>query len=132
MSDWCLIEYKRVYCLMFLWAVDLKTHKVFLDKNFGEYLNYVTSFVKSCCVLHSKLIWSRSTILSENGLTALNLWSGQAISLNDYSIYFIDFEILGFYVLLVYSIGFSRVVTSHAHSRQLIEILKVRFSIYMV
>jgi hypothetical protein len=31
-------------------------------------------------VLESKLVWSRDTILSEDELTALNLWSGFASS----------------------------------------------------
>jgi hypothetical protein len=36
-------------------------------------LNYVTSFVKSYCVLHFKLVWNRGTILSKDGLAAVNL-----------------------------------------------------------
>jgi hypothetical protein len=55
----------------------LKTHSVlyivFFNESFGEYLSYVNSFVKSHCVLESKLVWSRDTILSESGLMALNL-----------------------------------------------------------
>jgi hypothetical protein len=46
---------------------------VFFNESFGEYLSYVNSFVKSHCVLESKLVWSRDTILSEGGLTASNL-----------------------------------------------------------
>jgi hypothetical protein len=55
----------------------LKTHSVlyivFFNESFGEYLNYINNFVKSHCVLESKLVWSRDTILSEGGLTASNL-----------------------------------------------------------
>jgi hypothetical protein len=65
---------------MFSWAVGLKPlsvlYKVFLNESFDEYLSNVNSFVKSYCMLDSKLVWSRDTILSEDGLTASNLWSG--------------------------------------------------------
>jgi hypothetical protein len=60
MSDWRLVEHKGVYCLMFSRAVGLKTHSilyiVFFNESFGEYLSYVNSFVKSHCVLESKLV----------------------------------------------------------------------------
>jgi hypothetical protein len=38
-------------------------------------LSNVNSFVMSYCMLDSKLVWSRDTILSEDELTASNLWS---------------------------------------------------------
>jgi hypothetical protein len=113
MRDWRLIEHKGVCCLMFSWAVGLKTHSVlyivFFNASFDEYLSYVNRFIKSHCVFDSKLVWSRDTILSEDELTASNLWSGFAsnISLSNHSINSIDFKILRFYVLIVYSIGFS-------------------------
>jgi hypothetical protein len=31
-------------------------YKVFLNESFGEYLSYINSFVKSYCVLNSKLL----------------------------------------------------------------------------
>jgi hypothetical protein len=55
----------------------LKTHsilyKVYLNKSFNECLSYVNSFVKSYCVLNSKLVQNRGTILSENESAASNL-----------------------------------------------------------
>jgi hypothetical protein len=70
---------------MFSWAVGLKTlnilYKMFLNKNFGECLSNVNSFVKSYCMFDSKLVWSRDTILSEDGLTTSNLWSSFASSI---------------------------------------------------
>jgi hypothetical protein len=70
---------------MFLEPVGLKMlsilYKMFLNESFGECLSNVNSFVKSYCMLDSKLVWSRDTILSEDGLTALNLWSGFANSI---------------------------------------------------
>jgi hypothetical protein len=60
MSDWRLVEHKKICCLIFLCAVSLKMHsvlyKVFLNESFGECLNYVNNFVKSCCVFNYKLI----------------------------------------------------------------------------
>ena len=42
MKCWRLVEYKKIYYLVFPWAVGLITHndlyKVFLKKNFSEYL----------------------------------------------------------------------------------------------
>jgi hypothetical protein len=65
---------------MFSWVVGLKMHNVlyvvFFNESFGVYLSYVNNFVKSHCVLDFKLVWSRDTILSKDGLTASNLWSG--------------------------------------------------------
>jgi hypothetical protein len=62
---------------MFLWVISLKTHsilyKIFLNESFDKSLSYVNSFVNSYCVLNSKLIWNRGTILSEDVLTASNL-----------------------------------------------------------
>jgi hypothetical protein len=59
MSEWCLVEYKGVCCLMFSLAVSLKIHivlyKMFLNKSFGKVLSYVNSFLKSYCVPYSKL-----------------------------------------------------------------------------
>jgi hypothetical protein len=60
MNDWRLVEHKGVYCPMFSCAVSLKTHNVFyivfFNENFGEYLSYVNSFIKSHCMLDSKLV----------------------------------------------------------------------------
>jgi hypothetical protein len=54
MSDWRLVEYKEVCCLMFLWAIGLKTYSIlynmFLNESFDKYFSYVNSFVKSYCV----------------------------------------------------------------------------------
>jgi hypothetical protein len=62
---------------MFSWAIGLKTlsilYKMFFNENFGEYLSNVNNFVKNYCMLDSKLVWSRDTILSEDGLTASTL-----------------------------------------------------------
>jgi hypothetical protein len=58
-------------------AVGLKTlsvlYKMFLNECFGECLSNVNSFVKSYCMLDSKLVRSHDTILSEDGLMASNL-----------------------------------------------------------
>jgi hypothetical protein len=63
---------------MFLWAVSLKTHsvlyKVFIYESFGKCLSYVNSFINSYYMFNSKLVWSRGTILSKDGLAASNLW----------------------------------------------------------
>jgi hypothetical protein len=90
LSEWCFVEHKRicsVYCLVFPWGVGLKIHsvlyKVFLNESFSEYLNYVNYFVKSYCVSYSKLVWIRTTILSENGSTVSNLWSDFVSSVFD-------------------------------------------------
>jgi hypothetical protein len=60
MSDWRLVEYKGVYCLMFSLAVDFKMlsvlYKMFLNESFGECLNNINSFVKNYCMLDSKLV----------------------------------------------------------------------------
>jgi hypothetical protein len=156
MSDWRLVEHKEICCLMFSWAVGLKTlsvlYKVFLNESFSECLSNINNFVMSYCMLDSKLVWSRDTILSEDGLTASNLWSCFAsnISLSNHSINSIDFEIFRFYTLIIYYIDFSwmyetvvcilvkqglllclsRVVISHAHSGQLIEFLKASCIFY--
>jgi hypothetical protein len=70
---------------MFSWTIGLKTHsvlyKMFLNENFGECLSNINSFVKSYYMLDSKLVWSRDTILSEDGLIVSNLWSGFASSI---------------------------------------------------
>jgi hypothetical protein len=113
MSDWRLVEHKEICCLMFSWAVGLKTlsvlYKVFLNESFSECLSNINNFVMSYCMLDSKLVWSRDTILSEDGLTASNLWSCFAsnISLSNHSINSIDFEIFRFYTLIIYYIDFS-------------------------
>jgi hypothetical protein len=77
MKCWWLVEYKKIYCLMFLWAVGLITHndlyKVFLKKSFSEYLYYVNNFVKRHCVLYSKIVWNRGAYLSEDRSATLNL-----------------------------------------------------------
>ena len=85
MSDWYLIEHKGVCCFIFLWAIGLKMHsivyKMFLNESFDEYLSYLDNFVKSYCMFNSKLVWSRGTILSEDGLASSNLWRGFASSI---------------------------------------------------
>jgi hypothetical protein len=67
---------------MFSWAIGLKTYnvlyKVFFNESFGECLSNVISFVKNYCMFDSKLVWSRDTTLSEDGLMASNLWIGFA------------------------------------------------------
>ena len=43
-------------------------YKEFLNESFGECLNCINSFFKSYCLLESKLVWGRNTILSEEGV----------------------------------------------------------------
>jgi hypothetical protein len=76
---WRLIEYRRVYYLIFPW-VGLISHnvwyKVFLKESFSEYLCLVNFFVKKHCLPYSKIVWSCGTYLNEDGSAALNLSRG--------------------------------------------------------
>ena len=64
-------------CDMISWIVNFKKYNVLykmsLNKNFDECLNFVNDFIKDYSIFDFMLIWSYSTIFSEDGLTALNL-----------------------------------------------------------
>jgi hypothetical protein len=106
MSRWGVIEYRRVYCLVFPWAVDLiiycVLYKVFFNENFGVYLYYVNNFVKNYYMSYSKILWNHGTCLSGDGSMAWHLPKGLwAASLFRHSIYYIKFEILRIDILIV-------------------------------